>query len=276
MSEVTGIGWTDSTQNFWEGCQKVGPGCDHCYAEARNVRFSAGVNWGPGAPRRRTSLHIWNQPAKWNREADAFEAEHGHPRRVFACSLADIFDNAVPNDWRWEALAVMATTPRLRWQPLTKRIGNVEKMVPVTWHGGWPQHIGLMITVVTCEEVLRDVPKLLALKKRFGIPWVGLSCEPLVEDIADALRRVTVKHGAVDWLILGGESGPGARPYDFAWVFPAFSVCYDFGIPIFHKQLGSNPTSRGFPIKVAHKKGEDPIEWPELLRIRQFPPALLQ
>lgn len=274
MSEITGIGWTDSTQNFWEGCQKVGPGCDHCYAETRNNRFSGGINWGPGAPRRRTSLHVWNQPAKWNREADAFDAEHGHPRRVFACSLSDIFDNAVPNDWRWEALEAMQATPRLRWQPLTKRIGNVEKMVLPHWQlGHWPRHVGLMITVVTREEVLRDVPKLVDLKRRLGIPWVGLSIEPLLEDVSAELSHVVA---GVDWIILGGESGNGARPYELGWVFPIFTVAYDFGIAIFHKQLGANPTSRGYPFKVAHKKGEDVDEWPELLRVRQFPPELLQ
>jgi len=97
MSENSKIEWTDHTFNPWEGCQKVGPGCDHCYAEMRNARFGGGqpVNWGPGAPRRRTSPATWAMPRRWNAQADAFMARHGRRQRVFCASLADVFDNAV-------------------------------------------------------------------------------------------------------------------------------------------------------------------------------------
>ena len=288
MAGETGIAWTDSTQNFWEGCSKVGPGCDHCYAETRNRRFADGANWGAGAPRRRTSVQAWNQPAKWQREADAFEAEHGHPRRVFCSSLADVFDNEVDPHWREEAMSIMAQTDRLRWQLLTKRVGNVEKMVPKTWHPAedrsdgmvrdrfhWPKHIGLMITVVTGVEVLRDVPKLLDLKKRFGIPWVGLSIEPLIEDISQELIAAMSEHGEVDWMIVGGESGAGARRYDLAWPRRIIQLGRIVGIPVFHKQLGENAWRSDSRFYTAHKKGEDPSEWPDDLVCREFPPALL-
>src|SRR4051794_36966230 len=98
MAENTKIEWADHTFNPWEGCQKVGPGCDHCYAEARNARFGTpkgekpvAPNWGPGAPRRRTSISNWNKPKRWEREASAFFAEHGRRQRVFCSSLADVF-----------------------------------------------------------------------------------------------------------------------------------------------------------------------------------------
>ena len=275
MGEATGIAWTDSTQNFWEGCMKVGPGCDHCYAEARNVRFSAGSNWGAGAPRRRTSPQIWNQPERWNREADMFEATYGHPHRVFACSLADLFDNEVDPTWQAEAFAKMEAADRLRWQPLTKRVGNVEKMVPDHWKAGhWPPNIGLMITVVTGAEVMRDVPKLLDLKKRFGVPWVGLSIEPLIEDISQHLVAVFADYGEVDWMIVGGESGPEARRYELGWAHRIIRLGIALRIAVFHKQLGEKAWSRGERYYTAHKKGEDPSEWPEALRVRQFPAAL--
>lgn len=72
MAENTKIEWTDHTFNPWEGCQKVGPGCDNCYAETRNARFAGGqaVNWGPGAPRRMTGASNWNKPLKWNKQAE--------------------------------------------------------------------------------------------------------------------------------------------------------------------------------------------------------------
>jgi protein gp37 len=275
MAETSKIEWTDSTMNFWEGCQKVGPGCDHCYAEARNVRWAAGANWGPGAPRRRTSPALWRQPAKWNTEADAFEAEHGHPRRVFACSLADLFDNAVPEQWQIDAFYEMQMAERLRWQPLTKRVGNVETMVPNHWKAGlWPRHIGLMITVVTVAEVVRDVPKLLDIKRRFGIPWVGLSCEPLIEDIAAALVPFA-DTGDLDWIIVGGESGPGSRPYDLDWAANLISIGNAFQISVFHKQFGANPVAHGERVVLADKKGGNWTEWDKPLRVRRFPKALL-
>ena len=105
MGDETRIEWADKTFNPWEGCQKVGPGCDNCYAEARNHRFSGGENWGPGAPRRRTSADNWKKPLRWNREQEALvkaweAADRGLnpnpplPVFVFCASLADVFDNA--------------------------------------------------------------------------------------------------------------------------------------------------------------------------------------
>jgi protein gp37 len=271
MGDTTGIAWTDSTQNFWEGCQKVGPGCDHCYAEARNHRFAAGANWGPGAPRRHTSKHIWTQPAKWQREADAFEREHGHPRRVFCSSLSDIFDNAVPEQWQLDAFAEMQLSTRLRWQLLTKRVGNVEVTVPAHWKSGlWPRHVGLMITVVTQREIERDVPKLWRLKRAFGIPWVGLSVEPLIEPVA--FRGIL---NDIDWVIVGGESGSGARRFDAQWAAAIVQECREAKVACFVKQMGENYTDHGTPIRLVDKKGGNPSEWPKEIRVRQFPKGLM-
>src|SRR6201989_3360164 len=96
MSENSKIEWTDHMFNPWEGCQKVGPGCDHCYAETRNARFAGGVaiNWGPGAPRRRMSLADWREPVRWNAAHAEFFAADGGRQRVFCPSLADVCDNA--------------------------------------------------------------------------------------------------------------------------------------------------------------------------------------
>src|SRR5688572_4428248 len=98
MAEVTGIAWTDSTFNPWIGCTKVGPGCDHCYAEAldKRHRWGGATHWGAGVERMRTSPSNWAKPRAWNRKAVA----SGKPWRVFCASLADVFDNEVPHDWR--------------------------------------------------------------------------------------------------------------------------------------------------------------------------------
>lgn len=211
MGEMTGIAWTDSTMNWWEGCTKVGPGCDHCYAETRDKRYHGGEHWGPGAPRRQMSQHTRNNLARWQKQAPAFMAEHGRPRRVFCSSLSDIFDNEVADEWRAEAFTAMEAAPDVRIQICTKRISNVAKMAPEHWapnmeHGPrWPRNVGLLITVVTPEEIARDVPRLVELKRRFGIPWVGLSVEPMIANVAPALRALGPALQQVDWAIFWGR-----------------------------------------------------------------------
>lgn len=283
MGELTGIAWTDSTMNWWEGCTKVGPGCDHCYAEARDHRFTGGAHWGPGAPRRLMSQHTRNNPSRWQRDAAAFMAEHGHPRRVFASSLADVFDNEVPDEWRAAAFTSMEATPDLRWQICTKRVSNVAKMIPFTWYDGgasaWPRNVGLLITVVTPAEIARDVPRLLELKRRFGIPWVGLSIEPMIAPVADALRQL--EHFAhVDWAIFGGESGTHARDCHVAWIIDGVRACDDHGVKVFVKQLGAHVRMAGDTpyLDLQDAAGADPAEWPVgyawYLQRRDFPAAL--
>ena len=115
MSENSKIEWTDHTFNPWEGCQKVGPGCDHCYAETRNARFAGGtaINWVPGAPRRRTSVANWRKPLQWNKAHTEFYAQHGRRQRVSCASLVDVFDNAVDPAWRRDLLDLIELTPNL-------------------------------------------------------------------------------------------------------------------------------------------------------------------
>jgi len=252
MAENSKISWTHHTFNPWEGCQKVGPGCDHCYAESRNARFGGGtaVNWGPGAPRRRTSASNWAKPVKWNAEA----ARLGVRYRVFCSSLADVFDNAVPNEWRDDLFKLIEATPHLDWLLLTKRIGNVGNMLPVPFD--FDRHypnVWLGITVVNQGEAYRDIPKLL------GIPAARrfLSMEPLLGPVD--LRCIPLGgHGhhefdpiitanvldrpyfapEINWVIVGGESGPKARPMHPQWARSLRDQCQSAGVPFHFKQWG--------------------------------------
>lgn len=256
----TNIGWTDFTVNLWEGCQKVGPGCDNCYAEARDIRFTGGTHWGPGAPRRKVK-HGVAKLRKIQREAKAFYRTHGRWPRVFCSSLSDVFDNAVDPAWRVEGCAEIEAATDCRIQLLTKRIGNVEKMIPDHWKNGvWPAHIGLMITVVNQDEADRDIPKLLALKARLGIPWVGLSIEPMLGPVnltsvnerafdgrLNALTGMFWWSGGpirreyqrgLDWVIVGGESGPNARPMHPDWARDLLDQCVAADVAFFFKQWG--------------------------------------
>jgi protein gp37 len=268
MSENSKIEWTDHTFNPWEGCQKVGPGCDHCYAETRNARFAGGtaVNWGPGAPRRRTSPANWRKPITWNAAHAEFFAEHGRRQRVFCASLADVFDNAVDPAWRRDLFALIAQTQNLDWLLLTKRIGNASRMIAeataeVEFHdqmipewtsvSPWP-NVWLGATIVNQEEADRDIPKLLTVPASVRF----LSIEPLLSPVSlrwlaawpenaparaqkpggltnhlDGLRRL-------DWVIVGGESGAGARPMHPSWPRMLRDQCAAAGVPFLFKQWG--------------------------------------
>ena len=262
IKSETSIEWTDFTVNFWWGCTKVGPGCDHCYAETWDKR-TGGAHWGPHAERR------WIKSAaaallKINDGAEAYHAKHGRWPRVFMHSMSDIFDNAVETSWRVEALQLAAMADQTRIQMVTKRIGNVADMAAEAWIV-WPRHIGLMITVCNQAEADRDIPKLLDLKARLGIPWVGLSIEPMLgpidldwafPDIRTACcHKCGFRTNAVggrcpndgsqmkgdiglDWVICGGESGPHARPMHPDWARSLRDQCGAAGVPFLFKQWG--------------------------------------
>lgn len=129
MVANTKIEWCDHTWNPWIGCTKVGPGCAHCYAENLMDKRMGVAVWGPGNERVRTKDANWKMPLRWNAQADAFMAQHGHRQRVFCASLADVFDNAVDPQWRADLFALIAATPNLDWLILTKRVGNVLPMI---------------------------------------------------------------------------------------------------------------------------------------------------
>lgn len=248
MAEFSAIEWTDHTFNPWIGCTKVGPGCDNCYA-ADLSRARLGVPWGPGQPRRHTAASTWKQPRAWNNRA----ARLGIRYRVFCASLADVFDNEVPAEWRADLFTLIRETPHLDWLLVTKRIGNAAKMAEAA--GGWPVNVWLGATIVNQVEADRDVPKLLAIN---GPRYRFLSMEPLLGPVDltsikapryadepedslnidwrfDALSNgdhywFDGEHGQpgdcgdgpfrehrIDWVITGGESGPGARPSHPDW-----------------------------------------------------------
>lgn len=260
MAETSGIEWTDATFNPWMGCTKVSPGCDHCYAEARMDTRLHVVGWGAGQPRKRTSAANWRQPVRWNAEHAEFFAEHGRRRRVFCASLADVFDNEVPAEWRRDLLRLIASTQDLDWLLLTKRIGNAGKMLAeaaatmgATWGDHW-RNVWLGATVVNQEEADRDIPKLLATPARGRF----LSMEPLLGPVD--LRLCDCDHGSVtapggaggvtcpkcngtggrmvDWVIVGGESGHQSRPMQTEWARSLRDQCAAVGVPFLFKQWG--------------------------------------
>lgn len=203
MTERTAIEWADSTFNPWLGCTKISPACDHCYAEALMDTRMGKARWGADNPRVRTSAANWKLPLRWNAQPFAGCNECGwrgvpikgatgyqcaaclhvnlapQRRRVFCASLADVFDNEVDPQWRADLLELIDATPNLDWLLLTKRIGNVVRLLTdlrdsepsdVRWgrlnawleHGRPPENVWLGATICNQAEADRDIPKLLA------------------------------------------------------------------------------------------------------------------
>ncbi|MBP7649541.1 MAG: phage Gp37/Gp68 family protein [Phenylobacterium sp.] len=243
MGENTKIEWAHHTFNPWYGCQKVGPGCDHCYAEGWAKR-SGLVQWGPGTERRRSSPANWRKPLVWNAEAERLGVRY----RVFCASLADVFDNAVPTAWRMDLFSLIAKTPHLDWLLVTKRVGNVLPMCSgdgLMFDMLW-QRVWLGITVCNQAEADRDIPKLLQVPAK--VRW--LSMEPLLGpvvipgvflkrlDWGEGQKEWPDGAGVIDWIVCGGESGPKARPIHGDWARSLRDQCAAAGVPFLFKQWG--------------------------------------
>jgi protein gp37 len=236
------------------------------------------VKWGPGNERKRTKT--WGDPRKWERQAEQFFAEHGRRRRVFCASLADVFDNEVPDEWRIDLFALIRDTPSLDWLLLTKRIGNVAKMLPADWGNGY-SNVWLGIPVVNQEESDRDIPKLLKIYAR--IRW--LSMEPILGEV-DITRWLygpdtpckecpldsdcecgwefrrdipdNIAPGSIDFCVVGGESGSNHREFNPDWARSLRDQCKAAGVAFFFKQM-SGTSQRSMP----------PI--PDDLMVKEFP-----
>lgn len=238
MSENTKIEWADHTFNPWIGCVAISPGCVNCYAADWAKRYGRDF-----AARTRTKT--WGDPVKWNARHDAFHSQHGRRQRVFCASLADVFDNAVDPQWRADLFELIRATPNLDWLLLTKRIGNVDAMIEAA--GGWPANAKLGITVVDQKEADRDIPRALKVKEKHAIRVLFLSIEPQLGPVS--FEGQWVNHAnpamhenmleALDWVIVGGESGPGARPMHPDWARSLRDQCEAAGVPFLFKQWGN-------------------------------------
>lgn len=272
MGAETGIAWCDATFNPWIGCTKVSDACTNCYAEALMDTRWGKVKWGAGEKRIRTSESNWREPLKWNKAA----AAAGVRRRVFCASLADVFDVEADPRWREELILLINDTPHLDWLLLTKR-PQVAKKCWETYP--MPSNIWLGTTVEDQKMADLRVPILLSIPARIRF----LSCEPLLGPIDLTTIKQTVAPGffgdalqwyhrgkvhedeglaypSISWVIVGGESGSGARQMPMEWAYEIRNQCIDAGVFFFMKQMGGHPNKR------------DRLEdFPAHLRVREFP-----
>lgn len=219
MSLNSSIEWTDSTWNPVRGCAKVSPGCKHCYAERFAERFR-GVNGHPferGFDLRLVPSKL-GEPLRWLT-----------PRMIFVNSMSDLFQEEVPITYISDVGRVMAEANWHIYQVLTKRHERMKELLSgqLSWLGALPN----VWFGVSVEDQKHGVPRIetlagTAARVRF------LSIEPLLEDLGELDLR------SIDWVIVGGESGPNARPMEEKWVLSILRQCRKFRVPFFFKQWG--------------------------------------
>jgi protein gp37 len=259
MGTASKIEWTDHTLNVWRGCEKVSAGCDNCYAEAMSHRNPAVLGeWGPDGTRAMASADYWKLPFKWDRMAK----KEGRRHRVFCLSLGDwLEDRPELIEPRARLLETVEETPNLDWLLLTKRPEGWEDrmyevvqgthdgadMIASQWLDREPPS-NVWVGVSTEDQAAADlrIPVLLA------IPAVVrfISAEPLLGPIvlrdswimpsfaADDPRYHRPGCRGVDWVIVGGESGAGARPMNGEWARYLRDQCQAVGVSYFFKQWG--------------------------------------
>lgn len=214
MATASEIEWTDTTWNPVTGCSKVSQGCKHCYAERLAHRLQA-----MGVSRYRDGFAVTLQPDALD---DPFSWKR--PRKVFVNSMSDLFHESIPLEYIKKVFQVMVAVPRHQFQILTKRS---ERLRTIASELPWPKNVWMGVSVENADNLhrIRDLLHVPA-AVRF------LSCEPLLGPL-DGLQL-----SGIQWVIVGGESGPGARPMDANWVKQILRECDRQEVPFFFKQWG--------------------------------------
>jgi protein gp37 len=247
--ENSKIEWTDHTFNPWIGCTKVSAGCTNCYAETLMDQRYGRARWGKGNPRTLTSDANWRKPLAWNRDA----LMKGTRYRVFCASLADVFDPEVDDAWRDRLVSLIETTQQLDWLLLTKR---PERALAYSQATPLPRNVWMGTSVEHQEAANLRIPILLQIRAAIRF----LSIEPLLGAVD--LKQWAIPVGApgqcvdsngqwwhspgsckrcrpaIDWVIVGGESGRRARSMQPEWVRSLRDQCLGAGVPFHFKQWG--------------------------------------
>ena len=255
MSDKSKIEWTDATWNPVRGCSKVSPGCKNCYAETFSERFR-GVKDHPfeqGFDLRLVPEKL-EEPLRWRK-----------PRQVFVNSMSDLFHEAVSDEYILRVAEVMMRANRHTYQVLTKRSERMRDLLNSKLSFAAPAaHIWWGVSV---ED------------RKYGVPRMGhlqaansavrfLSVEPLLEHIGELDLR------GIHWVIVGGESGMSARPFNIDWARSVLRQCKERHVPCFIKQLGRRPMIGMTPLKLHSAKGGDWSEWPVDLCVREYPASV--
>lgn len=274
-------------------CEKIAAGCAACYSSAFQKRFGMPTF---GAGQHRDEVEIFLDESKLDEVR-----RRKKPTRYFWCDMTDIFGDWMQAEWLRSCCATMDATPQHTHLLLTKRPENIRKMWPVARRYPDPspngrstrpdyfrENVWIGTSISTQADADRNIPHLL--KCRDLSPVLFVSAEPLVEHVdftTVAAAKVAggrfgqdvldQEYQHIDWVIIGGESGPNARPCEIDWIRSLKEQCQAASVPCFIKQIGSYAKSDGpgpYPsskVTTIDPKGGDPHEWPIDLRVREFP-----
>lgn len=304
MGDKTEIQWTDATWNPVRGCSRVSEGCRNCYAEGVAARFS-----GPGLAYQGLARQSDNGP-RWTGKL-VMVPEHlddpirwKRPRRIFVNSMSDLFHEKLSNEQIASVFRTMLAAPRHTFQVLTKRAERMHEFV--RWFygtsglSGIPGHIWLGVSAEDQKNAEARVPWLrrtpAAVRFVSAEPLLGpIDFSPWMMSAVDRARRQGDAYWAftrqakapppsvadpeaytpgIDWVIIGGESGREARPYDIDWARRIIAACDAAGVHAFHKQFGAKPfdsTGRWKALNFHPMHGPDIAEWPAELQVREYP-----
>ena len=214
MAVKSSIEWTESTWNPSTGCDAISPGCENCYAERMSHRLKAmGQSKYRNGFRLTTHPNTLDLPLRWKK-----------PQRIFVNSMSDLFHDQVPIEYIQRVFSTMRRAHWHQFQVLTKRSG---RLLAFDEQIDWPPNVWMGVSVESAAYKSR-IDHL----RRTGAAVKFLSLEPLIDDLG------TLDLGNIDWVIVGGESGPGARPMEKTWVDGICRQCLAYDVPFFFKQWG--------------------------------------
>lgn len=324
---LTSIEWTERTWNPVRGCSRVSPGCKYCYAERTAARFSKSdlENHNNGDQPFHGFVQITNGHPQWTGKVELIEDKLDEPlhwrkpARVFVNSMSDLFHESLPDEAIDRVFAAIGLCPQHTFQVLTKRAGRMLRFIS-NYHSrhpnleSWPLP-NVWLGVSAEDQPCADGRIPLLLQAPAAVRFV--SYEPALGpvDFAEYFRRSPrcptssciamdecscLVRAGLDWVIVGGESGPGARPFDVQWARDTIRQCREAGVACFVKQMGAHVVDRndagfegdtpsswpmdtawteldsgyqGAPVRILlnDRKGGDMAEWPEDLRVREMP-----
>lgn len=214
MAGHSSIEWTESTWNPLTGCTKISPGCRHCYAErlAKRLKAMGQLNYANGF-KLTMHPHILEKPLEWKK-----------PQLIFVNSMSDLFHESVPLDFIHEVFGVMRRASWHTFQVLTKRS---KRLLDLSEAIAWPTNVWMGVSVENRDYTFR-IDHL----RQTGAQVKFLSLEPLLGPLPG------LDLSGINWVIVGGESGPGARPIEEGWVIDIKNQCSAFNVPFFFKQWG--------------------------------------
>ena len=252
MSDKSKIEWTDATWSTQRGCDLVDDTCKKCYAKRFSERFRgvSGNAFEHGFDFRLVPENL-EMPLHWKQ-----------PRKIFVNSMSDTFHRDAPDEYIIRMAEVMAEADWHTYQVLTKRSERMRDLLNSKLK--FAAHLPHIWWGVSCGNRKNGIPRIAHLQAT-DVAVRFLSLEPIIEDLGE------LDFSGIHWVIIGGESGPGSRPFFVDWARDLIRQCRRQKVACFVKQVGHRPVVDNNPLKIYSLKGGNMADWPKDIRVREYP-----